>query len=81
MDWKTLTQLATPAAGRSRGGKLLVGGASLVVLGCAVGVAMAALGALLAALAAIYLIATFVLGIDLAFDPRAFYEKFAAPRS
>jgi hypothetical protein len=73
---KTLAQLATPVEG-GRFGKLLIAGGSTVALLWLGGVALAAFFTLLAALAAIYLIATRVLGLDVKFDPRAFWEQYS----
>ncbi len=75
---KTLAALATPDGDRPGVGRVLVAGASALVIAVAGGVAVVAFGLLLAALLTIYLIATRVLGIELAIDPKAFYERFAA---
>jgi hypothetical protein len=73
---KTLAQLATPPEG-TRIGKLIIAGGSTVALLWLGGVALGAFFTLLAALAAIYLIATRVLGLDVKFDPQAFWEQYA----
>ena len=74
---RTLAQLAMPSEGNGLG-KLIVAGASAFALLWLGGLAIGAFFTLLAALGAIYLIATRVLGLDVKFDPRAFWEQYAA---
>ena len=73
----TLLQVLTPEAASGTGavGRIALAGVTLVAL---VGAAVTAVGAmitLLLALGAIYFLATEVLGIELAVDPRSFVER------
>jgi hypothetical protein len=78
---KTLAQLATPQGGGGAVIKLIVASGSVLVMVGAAALAAAAFAVLVAALAAIYLIATRILGIELAIDPRAFAQQYAARAS
>ena len=77
---KTLAQLAMPVDGGPGLRRLLLASGSACALVVAGAFALGAMCVLFVALASIYLIATRVLGIDVKFDPQAFYEKYA-PRA
>jgi|SRR5579883_1004369 len=72
-----LLALLTPPSTNGRGAiaRIALAGGTVAAMGLAAAIGVVAFGALLCAVAVIWFLATRVLGIEIDFDPRAFYEQ------